>query len=67
MLCSSPIRIVAFTGCKKLDSVTVIDRLSEMCLISSKRKYQTFLLRFCFLLGTSKGIATLPVPNPRKK
>ncbi|BCZ10904.1 hypothetical protein OCUAc17_22790 [Acinetobacter pittii] len=66
-MCSSPIRIVAFIGYKKLDSVTFIDRFSEMRLISSKGKYQTFLILFRFLLGTSKGIATLPVPNPRKK
>ncbi len=66
-MCSSPIRIVLFTGDKKLDSVTFFDRLHEMCLISSKGKYQTFLVLFRFLLGTSKGITTLPVPNPRKK
>lgn len=66
-MCSSPVRIVLFTGYKKLDSVTFIDRLSEMFLISSKEKYQTFLVLFRFFLGTSKGITTLPEPNPRKK
>ncbi len=66
-MCSSPVRIVVFTGFKKLDSVTFIDILREMCLTSSKEKYQTFLVLFRFLLGTSKGITTLPVPNPRKK
>ncbi len=67
MLCSSPIKITVFTRYKKLDSVTFIDRLSEVYFINSKGKYQTFLVLFRFLLGTSKGITTLPVPNPRKK
>ncbi len=66
-MCSSPIKIAVFTRYKKLDSVTFVDRLSEMRLTSSKEKYQTFLVLFRFLLGTSEGITTLPVPNPRKK